>query len=412
MIKDNKFDKLTDFLSQIEKFSSIPLVVILRNSMINIVPIIITGSFFLLFFIFFREYKIFENYLDFLRKIYILTMGILSIYLSLSIGYNYASYYKKEDEKIIYSMVSLAGFLVSVLVYHNWQEFKVNEFLSLVGVKNMFSSIVISFLSCYLFSKLRLNFLKEKSIPSYVLVSLNSIFPFFIVIFIISLTGNLLKFNEILKMILLPIEKYGDNIIVVWVTNLFLHLTNFLGIHGISLINSLFLSLWQSYLVMNAESVINHSKPIYITAYPFFQWFIWIGGAGSTLGLNIVLLFSKSIQLKTIAKNSLIFSIFNINEPLLFGIPIVLNPFLFIPFILTPLVLGTINFIIFSKDLVNKVYVEVPWMFPSTIGAFLSTGDYKAILLNVISIIISALIYLPFIKAYEKYLLKQTNNTN
>ncbi|MCS6954844.1 MAG: PTS transporter subunit EIIC [Candidatus Calescibacterium sp.] len=399
-----EYQKLINFLSNIEKISAFPFIIILRNSMINIVPIIIVGSFFLLFFVLMRQYGIAVEYLEFFRKLYLLTMGFVSVYLSVSIGYNYANHYDRD--RIIYCLVSLVCFLVSVLIYHDWKNSKATEFISFLGVKNMFSSIVISLLSCYIFSKVRIDVFMDKSVPDYIRSSLNSIVPFFITIFFVSLLAFFLRFNEFLTFLLVPFERYGDNILVVWVTNIFLHLTNFLGIHGISLINSVFLSLWQGYLVKNAELVMNHAQPIYITAYPFFQWFLWIGGAGSTLGLNVILLFSKNDYLRTIGRSSIVPSVFNINEPLLFGLPIVLNPYFLVPFVITPLILGTLSFFVFYFGLVGKPYIEAPWMFPSPVGAFLSTTDYRAVLLNILNVFISAMIYLPFLKAYEKKLEK------
>ncbi len=399
-----EYKKLTTFLSNIEKITNYPFIIILRNSMINVVPIIIVGSFFLLILVFFRQFGFFQEYTEFIKKLYLLTMGLVSLYLSAAIGYNYGQYYKKESS--IFVLVSLSSFVVSALIYQDWT-INAKEFLSFLGVKNMFSCVIISLVSCYLFTKLEINIFKDKSIPSYVLISLNSIIPFFLVVFFVAVLSHFFYFNEFILILLKPFENYGDNIVVVWITNLFLHLTNFLGIHGISLINSVFLSLWQKYLAVNADLVINHKDPIYITAYPFFQWFVWIGGAGATLGLNIALLFSKSSHLRNIGKSSIIFSFFNINEPLLFGLPIVLNPYFLAPFIITPLILGTVSFLFFLLGFVNKPYIEAPWMFPSPIGAFLSTTDIRAILLNLLNIFLSVIIYLPFLKIYEKKLIAE-----
>ncbi|MFN3995050.1 MAG: PTS sugar transporter subunit IIC [bacterium] len=417
-----EYSKIINFLSRFEKLTSLPFLIILRNSMLNIVPVIIAGSFSLLFFILSNQIvsnQIISNQItsnqinnshfvfvsEFFRKMYVLTMGMISLYLSASIGYNYAKYYSKEE--VSYLFVSLASFVVSVLIYQDWANVNIKEFIGSLGVKNMFSCIIISFLGCYFFSKIKFRLFKEESIPVYVLNSLNAIVPFFVVIFLAAFLGNFLKFNEMIKIVLFPFEKYGDNLVVVWITNLILHLTNFVGIHGISLINSVFLSLWQKYLVLNAEIVMNGGKAVYITAYPFFQWFVWIGGAGSTLGLNIILFFSKSSYLRAIAKSSIIPSFFNINEPLLFGLPIVLNPYFIIPFILVPIVLGTVSFSIFLLGWVDKPYIEAPWMFPSPLGAFLSTTDPKAIIMNIFCIALSALLYLPFVKIYEKKLFEQ-----
>lgn len=391
----NKLRSLNLLKDKIEAFAQSDIITILKNSMLNIIPIIISGSFFLLIFSFFNI-PIFKNF-------YILTMGLISIFLSVSIGYNFALYYNKD--KIIYSLLSLSSFLILI----NITEIEKNRFILIkeLSADNMFLSIIVSLVSCYVFSyvyKLSGNIFKAKEIPDYVKTSLNSIFPFFFTLIIIILFFNKFNLKGILIEILKPIDKYGDTLITVVLANLFLHIMNFFGIHGISIINSILLALWQKYLALNAQAFANHATLEYITAYPFFQWFIWIGGAGSTLGLNILLLFNKNEYLKNIGKSSITFSIFNINEPLLFGLPIIFNPYFLVPFMLVPIVNGIISYLAFYFNLVNKVYIEVPWMLPFFIGSYLSTNDYKAIILSLINLVISIVIYYPFLKAYQKHL--------
>jgi PTS system cellobiose-specific IIC component len=391
----NKSNLLNLLKDKIEAFAESDIITILKNSMLNIIPIIISGSFFLLIFSFFNI-PIFKNF-------YILTMGLISIFLSVSIGYNFALYYNKD--KIIHSLLSLSSFLILT----NITEIEKNRFILIkeLSADNMFLSIIVSLVSCYVFSyvyKLSGNIFKAKEIPDYVKTSLNSIFPFFFTLIIIILFFNKFNLKGILIEILKPIDKYGDTLITVVLANLFLHIMNFFGIHGISIINSILLALWQKYLALNAQAFANHATLEYITAYPFFQWFIWIGGAGSTLGLNILLLFNKNEYLKNIGKSSITFSIFNINEPLLFGLPIIFNPYFLVPFILVPIVNGIISYLAFYFNLVNKVYIEVPWMLPFFIGSYLSTNDYKAIILSLINLVISIVIYYPFLKAYQKHL--------
>ena len=391
----NKLRSLNLLKDKIESFAQSDIITILKNSMLNIIPIIIAGSFFLLIFSFFNI-PIFKNF-------YILTMGLISIFLSVSIGFNFALYYNKD--KIIHSLLTLSSFLILI----NITEIEKNRFILIkeLSADNMFLSIIVSLVSCYVFSyvyKLSGNIFKAKEIPDYVKNSLNSIFPFFFTLIIIILFFNKFNLKGILIEILKPIDKYGDTLITVVLANLFLHIMNFFGIHGISIINSILLALWQKYLALNAQAFANHTTLEYITAYPFFQWFIWIGGAGSTLGLNILLLFNKNEYLKNIGKSSITFSIFNINEPLLFGLPIIFNPYFLVPFILVPIVNGIISYLAFYFNLVNKVYIEVPWMLPFFIGSYLSTNDYKAIILSLINLFISIVMYYPFLKAYQKHL--------
>lgn len=150
-----------------------------------------------------------------------------------------------------------------------------------------------------------------------------------------------------------------------------------------------------------------------IGAEPFYQWFIWIGGAGATIGLAILLAFrSKSQYGSKLGKTILAPAIFNINEPIIFGVPIVLNPILMVPFIGAPIVLATIAWFATKLGLVNAVTVTAPWTLPGPIGAFLATnGDWRAAVLNVVLIIIAILIYYPFFKVYDKNELAKEQGT-
>ncbi len=150
-----------------------------------------------------------------------------------------------------------------------------------------------------------------------------------------------------------------------------------------------------------------------IAPEPFFQWFVWIGGSGATIGLVLLMLVSKSRYLKDIGKACLIPGICNINEPVIFGAPIMLNPLLIIPFILGPVVCGIISYFAMVLNLVAKPVVLAPWTLPAPIGAYLATGgDWRAIILVLINIAIVTVIYFPFFKAYEKKLIKEGMENN
>ncbi len=136
---------------------------------------------------------------------------------------------------------------------------------------------------------------------------------------------------------------------------------------------------------------------------------MWIGGSGCTIGLAILLATrAKSSYGKTLGRTSIVSSIFNINEPIIFGCPIVLNPVLIPPFIIVPLVNATIAYFAAASGLINRVTSTPPWTLPGPIGAFLATnGDIRAALLNIVLIIISIVIYYPFFKVYDKKMLEE-----
>ena len=137
-------------------------------------------------------------------------------------------------------------------------------------------------------------------------------------------------------------------------------------------------------------------------------------GRGQHWGLAICLaFFSKSKYANTLGKTTIIPALFNINEPIIFGAPIVLNPILIIPFVISPLVLSIIAWIATSLGFVNRVVTLAPWTLPGPIGAYLATGgDWRAAVLNVILIIIAVLIYYPFFKIYDNNLLKEEGNVD
>ena len=130
-----------------------------------------------------------------------------------------------------------------------------------------------------------------------------------------------------------------------------------------------------------------------------------LGGAGATIGLNILMLRSRSKQLKTLGRLAIVPSIFNINEPLIFGTPIVLNPTLAIPFILAQTVNGVLTYLIMYVDIIGKTFTYVPWTTPAPIGAAISTMDFKALIWVLLLIIVDLLIWFPFFKSYEKQLI-------
>ena len=126
------------------------------------------------------------------------------------------------------------------------------------------------------------------------------------------------------------------------------------------------------------------------------------------MGLVICYLRSRSVHLRSIGRLSVVPSFFNINEPVIFGTPIVMNPVFFIPFLLAPLVNSVIAWGAMKMDLIGRVIAVVPWTAPAPIGAAWALGwDYRAAILVVLLAVVSAVIYYPFFKVYEKQLLEQ-----
>jgi PTS system cellobiose-specific IIC component len=178
------------------------------------------------------------------------------------------------------------------------------------------------------------------------------------------------------------------------------------GIHGVSVIGTLVRPMWLAMLESNATAVANGQAMPFIAVEPFYQWFVWVGGSGGTLALVLVsIVWARSSYLKKLSRACLAPSIFNINEPVIFGYPIMLNPFFTIPFIIGPVIVVVLSYSAMKLGLVNVPYMLAPWTLPAPIGAFMATGDWRAIILSVINMVILGIVYLPFLKAYDNKML-------
>ena len=146
---------------------------------------------------------------------------------------------------------------------------------------------------------------------------------------------------------------------------------------------------------------------------PFFDLFISLGGGGGTFALAFLLAFAaKSRQLKEIGKISVGAACFNINEPIIFGLPIVMNPYLIVPFFITPILTGLLGYFLLYTGFMPKLPgISIPWTTPPLISGYLaSIGSFRYIIVQIILILIGMLIYYPFFKIYDKEMLKEETN--
>jgi len=167
-------------------------------------------------------------------------------------------------------------------------------------------------------------------------------------------------------------------------------------------VTAIALPFWTTTLAANDAHILQQSGAV---TEPFFHIFAHLGGSGATWPLVIYMLRSRSSQLRTVGKVALGPAIFNINEPVTFGVPMVLNPVMMIPFICVPVVIVSLNYLAFSLGLVHLPVVFQPFTVPVGISGFIATGgDIRGSLLQAIDLAISALLYYPFFKAWERVL--------
>lgn len=209
----------------------------------------------------------------------------------------------------------------------------------------------------------------------------------------------------------------GNNLLGVLLPMFLIHLLWSFGIHGMSIVGAVVRPMWLIMLDENAKALADGTaatKLPYIAPEQFYQWTVTIGGAGATIVVSVLFLFfCKSKFLKEVGRFSIIPGIFNINEPMIFGAPMMLNPYMFIPFNLVPLVLTIVSYFAVKLEMVNGFTVLPTWTLPAPIGGYLSAGnDWRVVVLIVINTLIAFIIYYPFVKAYDKKMLSDEQNNN
>ncbi|QGZ97520.1 PTS sugar transporter subunit IIC [Mycoplasma sp. NEAQ87857] len=404
----------------------------IRNGMISTIPILLIGSTFL--FIFF--FPIGKNntlgvnvllpiqngrYASLLILPYRLTYPMLGFFAVIGVARSLAKSYKLDDQQAV--LIAIIAYLMSIVgpTYKTIgnPSFTTGSF----GTATIFGGFVIAIASVEMFRfciKYKITIRLPKSVPSVVAKPFNALIPMLFVMIPAALIFNLGKFDihSYMNFLFSPLQSIfaGNNYFGFFVVVVFVMLLWIAGVHGLAVIGSLARPFWLIALAQNQTlqqslklSQLYVKDGANIIVEPFFQWFVWIGGAGATFGLIIVmLLIAKSKYIRSVTYPSILPGIFNINEPIIFGYPLVLNPILAIPAILSPLALGTVSFLALKFNIVATPINLVGWTLPTPVGAFLSTGlDWKALVLTFVLMAISALIWLPFAKLYDNKMLKE-----
>ena len=178
-----------------------------------------------------------------------------------------------------------------------------------------------------------------------------------------------------------------------------------LGVHA-GAVGASLRPLWEAMLLENMEAAAAGAALPHVAPLHFYLWFVWQGGSGGALALGLLLLRCRSAQLRSVGRLGLLPVVCNVNEPLLFGVPVVLNPALAAPFVLAPLLSAVVAYGAFALDWVRRPALEVPWTLPAPVGAFLTTGgDVRAVVLEVCTLALSMAVYWPFLRRYDARLL-------
>ncbi|MEX5396941.1 PTS sugar transporter subunit IIC [Streptococcus sp. ZJ93] len=429
------------------KIGNQKFLIALRNSFIGTMPVVMTGSIALLINAFLVDIpdqfglqgitSSFQWLVNINNLVFRGSISIVALLFIFCLGVNIAKIYKTDT--LSSGIVALSLFVISIgnslsksvpladvseqlkhsLSAVDGVQLVGNELI--VTVKGLlpgnqinssgyFTAILIGFLSSIIFCKLMNKNWTIKlpdSVPPAIAKPFMSIIPGFIALYVVaifttifnSVTGELLT-DWVYKVLQLPLLNLSQNIVAVIIVAVLTQLFWFFGIHGGNVMAPIMEGVFGVALLANLEAFQKHEAIPYLWTSVSYGAFVWY----ATLGLLIAIFWkSHNEHYREVAKLGLAPVLFNIGEPVMYGLPTVLNPLLFIPFLLCPAVLSGVAYLATATGLVSPVTQNVTWVMPPVLYGFFSTGfDWRAIVLSLVNLGLATLIYLPFVKMADK----------
>ncbi|WP_242327972.1 PTS sugar transporter subunit IIC [Enterococcus avium] len=337
-----------------------------------------TANFFMKFMAGWKDFAV-ANY-DLITAPYNLTMRIIGLISVFGIAFSLASEYKINP-----AMNGMVASVIFLMVCTPVKEGNIN--LNYLGTNGLFVAIIIGLLVVEVNRIFEVKNIKLKlpdTVPPMVATFINTLVP---------LLTNIILFYGINLIFLVTTKKIFPETVM----NILTPATNIAGSLGGFL---LIVTLGMAQTGLNAEQMSNGETMTHLMNLQMFRISV-LGGAGGTLGLILLMMRSKVSEYRTIGKLSLIPGICSINEPVIFGLPIVFNPILAIPFLITPIISLLLTYFAQSVGLIGVGFIVDPSFTPFFAQAYLSSMDWRNIVFCLVLILISAMIYYPFFKVME-----------
>jgi len=421
--------------------------VALRDSFIGTMPVIMTGSFALMINAFLADLPeqfgwtwittTFQWLIDINWLVFKGSIPIVVLLFLFTFGVNIARIY--NTDKVSAGLVAVASYVITIggsisktfelagdsqavkKAVEKLPEFKLTGnslAVTLNGVipgdqisaRGYFTAILIGFVSVIIFCKVMNRNWTIKlpdSVPPAIMKPFLSIIPAAIAMYVVGITTYIfntvtgdLMINWIYKVLQAPLlsmsQSFWAVLLIVFLNKIFW----FFGLHGGNVLAPVMASLFGVTMLANLEAFQAGQTIPYMWTDNSFGAFVWF----DAIGVAIAILWqAKNKHYREVAKLGIFPMIFNIGEPVMYGLPIVLNPIMFIPYVLTPLLMVTVSYWATAWGLVAPVTQNVTWVMPPVLYGFFATAfDWRAIVLSLINIAISTFVYLPFVKMADK----------
>lgn len=350
------------------------------------------------------------------QQVISLTLSLLAIYVVGAIGYRYTV--NEGENGMTGALFALASFIILMPVetFKNKAGMEVSTLLtSRMGSDGIFVALLVGLFIPWLYVKLLRKNLVLKLPASVPPMVTQSLAPTFIAMIIFSLVFGIKYgisvtsygdiFTLLTRVISKPVSAFGASPIALIIVFTLMNLIWFFGIHPNTLL-SVYMPILMVASISNQEAFLKGETLPYFT-FAILGTCIQIGGAGNTLGLCLATFFAKSEKYKAMRKLVIPANMFNINEPIIFGFPIMLNPVYFIPMVFTPIISGIVA-ILYQKIIPIQFNptVSMPWVTPGFVTTLLS-GGISLMLLWFICLGLHFIIYLPFFIMDDRNALKQ-----
>lgn len=402
------------------------------------IPFTIVGSMFLVLSVIPQAFPvsfietIWENLIDKLSPLYLqaynCTMGILSLYFAIVIGYEYTKIFVDEEDlnvdPVYGALLSVFAFFLTIpeLVisnntfdYLNVDGATINGWtiggnsLDRLSTSGMFTAVLMSILAVQLYKTcIRWVVKMPDAVPEGVSRSFSALISAAVVAIVVLIINGVFVAlgTDIYNVVAIPfgfVKNIANSWIGIVVIYLLVHALWIVGIHGANIVMGLVTPILLANMAENA----NGAQIAY--AGGFTSSYVTMGGSGAMLLACVWLAFAaRSSQLKMLGRAAMGPAIFNINEPLIFGLPVVYNPILALPFMIAPIVAATIGYWSIKLGFAAVSIMQTPWQTPIGLGAYVgSGGSIGALITALLCAVASFIIWYPFLKMYDNQLLKE-----